>query len=118
MESNSVKNRIQCSKESADLLVNQNCKYPIKSRGTIEVKGKGEMHTFWINEGVGSTRRSKSSRKSINQQPETAPSPRKSPTKAPSPKVEVALPSPSKDAENGNWSRMSPLGVIVSSGRT
>lgn len=101
-----MKNRIQCSKESADLLVHQNCIYPIKSRGVIEVKGKGEMHTFWINEGTGATRRK--SRKSLTP-PEAAPSP---------PKFEVSIDTnmPPSSNDNGNWKRMTPLGVIITNG--
>lgn len=53
MESNSEKNRIHCSKDAAYLVQKQNCQYHVKSRGVINVKGKGEMHTYWINEGDG-----------------------------------------------------------------
>ena len=54
MESNSKPNRVQCSESSVDLLKEQGfSKYQIKSRGTISVKGKGDMKTYWINEGPG-----------------------------------------------------------------
>ena len=53
MESNSKPNRIQCSENSKTLLDEQGCKYPIKPRGIIQVKGKGDMKTYWINEGSG-----------------------------------------------------------------
>ena len=35
------------------MLDEQGCKYPIKPRGIIQVKGKGDMKTYWINEGSG-----------------------------------------------------------------
>mmetsp|Transcript_30209 Transcript_30209/g.63186 ORF Transcript_30209/g.63186 Transcript_30209/m.63186 type:complete len:753 (+) Transcript_30209:158-2416(+) len=50
MESNSEKNRIHCSEASANLLRGQCPKMKIFPRGTITVKGKGEMKTFWIHE--------------------------------------------------------------------
>jgi len=50
MESNSIVNRIHCSERAASFLREQNPKMPIRSRGFISVKGKGEMHTYWINE--------------------------------------------------------------------
>lgn len=49
MESNSLPGRIHCSKESADLLMTQHPNDVIlKSRGQIEIKGKGLMETFWV----------------------------------------------------------------------
>mmetsp|Transcript_4349 Transcript_4349/g.10184 ORF Transcript_4349/g.10184 Transcript_4349/m.10184 type:complete len:1294 (+) Transcript_4349:125-4006(+) len=50
MESNSKVNRIHCSSEAADILVKQYPEIPIRSRGLIAIKGKGEMHTYWVNE--------------------------------------------------------------------
>ena len=50
MESNSEKNRIHCSREARDLLVVQVPDLPMKSRGMIKVKGKGNMLTYWVNE--------------------------------------------------------------------
>jgi class 3 adenylate cyclase len=50
MESNSKCNRIHCSSVSADLLKEQYPELPLKSRGLISIKGKGEMHTYWVNE--------------------------------------------------------------------
>lgn len=52
MESNSEKNRIHCSDRAAVLLRSQNPGMNILSRGKIVVKGKGEMETYWINEGI------------------------------------------------------------------
>ena len=49
MESNSKANRIQCSSKSAGYLVSQCPNIPLKSRGHIPIKGKGEMETFWVN---------------------------------------------------------------------
>ena len=48
MESNSQINRIHCSEAAATLLRDQCPKIRIFPRGTIEVKGKGEMKTFWV----------------------------------------------------------------------
>ena len=50
MESNSAPNRIHCSGTSAELLKEQHPNLRLNPRGTIEVKGKGEMETFWVNE--------------------------------------------------------------------
>mmetsp|Transcript_23856 Transcript_23856/g.66116 ORF Transcript_23856/g.66116 Transcript_23856/m.66116 type:complete len:742 (-) Transcript_23856:80-2305(-) len=54
MESNSQKNMIHCSEISANLLREQCPRMAIFPRGIIEVKGKGEMKTFWVNK-EGST---------------------------------------------------------------
>jgi len=48
MESNSEKNRIHCSEYSATLLRQQCPRMRIFPRGSIDVKGKGEMKTFWV----------------------------------------------------------------------
>lgn len=48
MESNSEGNRIHCSEASARLLRQQCPKIRIFPRGAIEVKGKGEMKTYWV----------------------------------------------------------------------
>jgi hypothetical protein len=53
MESNSKENRIHCSKEARKLLKEQFPELPLRSRGKINVKGKGEMHTYWVNEEAG-----------------------------------------------------------------
>jgi len=59
MESNSEKNRIHCSEASAALLKEQCPKIRIFPRGTIEVKGKGEMQTYWVHtEGTSSSSQS------------------------------------------------------------
>ena len=50
MESNSKKNRIHCSKASAQLLQKEGCTLPLVARGNIKVKGKGKMFTVWVNE--------------------------------------------------------------------
>lgn len=49
MESYSVANRIHCSEPSAKLLQKQNPGIEVMSRGMINVKGKGLMHTYWVN---------------------------------------------------------------------
>jgi class 3 adenylate cyclase len=50
MESYSKANRIHCSSAAADILMEECPELPLKSRGLIYIKGKGEMHTFWVNE--------------------------------------------------------------------
>ena len=50
MESNSQENRIHCSKKSAECLKGQYPELPLRSRGNITIKGKGQMNTFWVNE--------------------------------------------------------------------
>ncbi|CAB9519676.1 Receptor-type guanylate cyclase gcy [Seminavis robusta] len=50
MESNGEPGRIHCSIDSAKLLKQQCPDMPIYCRGAIEVKGKGSMQTFWVNE--------------------------------------------------------------------
>lgn len=49
MESSSQPGRIHCSKASAKLLEEQCPSMPLTSRGKIHIKGKGDMHTFWVN---------------------------------------------------------------------
>ena len=55
MESNSLPGLIQCSDRSADLIMNAEGgpNVPITERGTIHVKGKGVMNTFWIGRSGG-----------------------------------------------------------------
>lgn len=50
MESNSEPNRIHISDVSARLLARQAPGMPIVSRGIIDVKGIGQMQTFWVND--------------------------------------------------------------------
>jgi hypothetical protein len=52
MESNSKVNRIHCSRASADLLRKQAPGISLQSRGTIPIKGKGKMKTYWVNEAA------------------------------------------------------------------
>jgi class 3 adenylate cyclase len=53
MESNSEVNRIHCSLATAKLLAKQCPTMPLKSRGKINIKGKGLLHTYWVNEDGG-----------------------------------------------------------------
>ena len=50
MESNSAANRINCSREAAQMLHSQWPACPLKARGVLKVKGKGNMRCFWVNE--------------------------------------------------------------------
>jgi len=49
MESNSLPGQILCSERAAKLLMKQAPKIPMTYRGKINVKGKGEMKTYWVN---------------------------------------------------------------------
>jgi len=48
MESNSIKNRIHCSDRAAKLLMRQAPLLPLICRGSIKIKGKGEMVTYFV----------------------------------------------------------------------
>jgi len=50
MESNSIINRIQCSRRAYNFVHRQYPEISIRPRGKIHIKGKGEMRTYWINE--------------------------------------------------------------------
>ena len=50
MESNSAPGRILCSNWAANLLRDQCKSMPLAFRGKIQVKGKGMMRTYWVNE--------------------------------------------------------------------
>ena len=52
MESNSLPMRIHCSDRSAELLRSQAPEIKLESRGVINVKGKGDMETFWVADDV------------------------------------------------------------------
>ena len=48
MESTSEPGRIQCSGVTADLIRAQDPTVPLEQRGSVFIKGKGPMDTFWI----------------------------------------------------------------------
>jgi class 3 adenylate cyclase len=48
MESNSKENRILCSEKAYELLCEQAPDVPVKKRGKIAVKGKGDMVVYWV----------------------------------------------------------------------
>jgi class 3 adenylate cyclase len=51
MRSNSLPDRILCSDQAAQLLKEQaKGSFSIQNRGIINVKGKGPMETFWVEE--------------------------------------------------------------------
>jgi len=56
MESNSDVNRIHCSDSSATILRARHPEVKLASRGAIDVKGKGKMNTFWVNEDEKSSK--------------------------------------------------------------
>ena len=51
MESNSKVDRIHCPRAAAKLVQQQCPELPLKSRGKVNIKGKGVMLTYWVNEG-------------------------------------------------------------------
>lgn len=53
MESNSLPGKIQCSLLAAEILMAQAPEIPLASRGYINVKGKGAMQTYFVNEVGG-----------------------------------------------------------------
>ncbi len=48
MESNSLPSKIQCSESSALILQEKHLEIPITCRGSIPIKGKGEMTTYFV----------------------------------------------------------------------
>merc|ERR1712005_10831 len=48
MESNSEKGRVHLSKPAADLVKEQDVNLNLVSRGKVTIKGKGQMHTYWL----------------------------------------------------------------------
>jgi class 3 adenylate cyclase len=52
MESNSLPSRIQCSDNAAVLLMEQAPDLRLKKRGKIAIKGKGNMVTYWVEDGL------------------------------------------------------------------
>lgn len=52
MESNSVGGRIICSESSYSLLKRQAPDMPVKKRGKITVKGKGDMTVYWVGDSL------------------------------------------------------------------
>ena len=51
MESNGEAGRIHCSPATADILTKQG-QHIVESRGEIQIKGKGLMHTYWVTKGA------------------------------------------------------------------
>mmetsp|Transcript_13205 Transcript_13205/g.31666 ORF Transcript_13205/g.31666 Transcript_13205/m.31666 type:complete len:188 (+) Transcript_13205:107-670(+) len=48
MEGLSTSDRIQCSEASARILKEQAPGFPLRRRGKVAVKGKGQMVTYWV----------------------------------------------------------------------
>jgi len=55
MESNSLPLQIQCSEQSALILKDKHPDIPCILRGKIQVKGKGEMTTYWVHKKQSTT---------------------------------------------------------------
>jgi len=56
MESLSTSDRIQCSEHSARILKEQAPDFPLKRRGKVAVKGKGQMVTYWAGRNLNMSR--------------------------------------------------------------
>jgi hypothetical protein len=52
MESLSVSGKIHCSETSAKLLMEQAPDFPLRRRGKVAVKGKGNMTTYWVGSSI------------------------------------------------------------------
>jgi hypothetical protein len=52
MESLSISGRIQCSDAAAKILKAQAPDFPLRKRGKVAVKGKGNMATYWVGEDL------------------------------------------------------------------
>jgi hypothetical protein len=52
MESLSVSGKIHCSETSAKLLKEQAPAFPVRRRGKVAVKGKGNMTTYWVGSSI------------------------------------------------------------------
>eukprot|EP00980_Cylindrotheca_fusiformis_P005531 scaffold1172_cov115-Cylindrotheca_fusiformis.AAC.6 len=52
MENLSLSDRIQCSEVSAMLLKEQAPGFPLRKRGKVAVKGKGQMLTYWVGDNI------------------------------------------------------------------
>jgi hypothetical protein len=52
MEHLSVSGKIQCSEVSAKLLKEQAPDFPLRRRGKVAVKGKGQMTTYWVGKSL------------------------------------------------------------------
>jgi len=55
MESTSIQLRIQCSERSAKMATKQDRSLKFSYRGEVAVKGKGDMKTYWLYNGVDFT---------------------------------------------------------------
>ena len=62
MESNSEPLHIQCSEQSALILKEKHPEIPCVLRGRIQVKGKGEMTTYWVHKKRQPIQKPKSTR--------------------------------------------------------
>ena len=56
MQSESLENRIHCSELAAKLIHKQHPETKIRPRGVINIKGKGEMRTYWVHERTRDSR--------------------------------------------------------------
>ena len=65
MESNSSPSRIHCSDTSAHLLQEQAPEIKLFPRGQIEIKGKGLVNSYWVNEEGGKEQESFLPKRSI-----------------------------------------------------
>lgn len=55
MESNSVPMRIHISEDTANLITFSGINVKLEDRGELEIKGKGKMRTFFVEEDLKTT---------------------------------------------------------------
>ena len=48
MESSGLPDRCQCTKETVDSIKENGLNITFESRGVMEIKGRGQMETFWL----------------------------------------------------------------------
>jgi guanylate cyclase len=80
MESLALSGRVQCSEASAKILKEQAPDFPLRKRGKVAVKGKGNMTTFWVGGATQKDEADKSTSMAFDEQPviafqDTPPSP-------------------------------------------
>jgi hypothetical protein len=72
MESISLSGRVQCSEASARILKDQAPDFPLRKRGKVAVKGKGNMTTFWVGGATQTNEADKSTSMAYDKQPAVA----------------------------------------------
>jgi hypothetical protein len=72
MESLALSGRVQCSEASARILKEQAPDFPLRKRGKVAVKGKGNMTTFWVGGATQKDEADKPTSMAYDEQPDVA----------------------------------------------